>query len=535
MKLNNILYFLILSVLLVPMSCNKWLDVMPDNRAEVDTAEKVSKLLVSAYPSTSYILVSDYSSDNVDDFGKNNPNNSRLLEQIYTWNEVTESDNEDPSRVWQGCYSAIANANQALVSIEELGNTEELQASRGEALICRAYAHFILVNMFCKAYNPKTADTDLGIPYMDKPETELNPKYERGTVAKVYELIKKDIEEGLPLVNDAVYTVPKYHFNEKAAYTFASRFYLFYGDWDEAIRCANVALGSSSAELLRDYGYLASLPKKETVVPEQYNSTNLKCNFLVQTSTSELGVIFGAFYSYKRFTQGSYLMQTELLNCAPWGTVTPTAESLTYGRMYKLQPYIYTAANLDFTMLPHTPYQFHFLDPVAQTGYPKTTYVAFSAEEALLNRAEAYVMKDKYTEALADINMWTANTLNPAYVNTVTLSAESIKSWADSYDYYEPLKPTPKKRLNPILEEIPEGSQKEAFIHTLLYMRRIEFLQYGMRFFDVKRYGIEIYRRTLSTKFSVVSVDDKLTVNDERRALQIPKDVVTAGLTPNPR
>ncbi len=56
-----------------------------------------------------------------------------------------------------------------------------------------------------------------------------------------------------------------------------------------------------------------------------------------------------------------------------------------------------------------------------------------------------------------------------------------------------------------------------------------------MRFFDVKRYGIEIYRRTLSTKFSVVSVDDKLTVNDERRALQIPKDVVTAGLTPNPR
>ena len=66
-------------------------------------------------------------------------------------------------------------------------------------------------------------------------------------------------------------------------------------------------------------------------------------------------------------------------------------------------------------------------------------------------------------------------------------------------------------------------------------MRRIEFLQYGMRFFDVKRYGIEIYRRTLSTKFSVVSVDDKLTVNDERRALQIPKDVVTAGLTPNPR
>ena len=39
-------------------SCNEWLDVMPDNRAEVDTAEKVEKLLVSAYPENAYIMIS---------------------------------------------------------------------------------------------------------------------------------------------------------------------------------------------------------------------------------------------------------------------------------------------------------------------------------------------------------------------------------------------------------------------------------------------------------------------------------------------
>ena len=66
-------------------------------------------------------------------------------------------------------------------------------------------------------------------------------------------------------------------------------------------------------------------------------------------------------------------------------------------------------------------------------------------------------------------------------------------------------------------------------------MRRVEFLQCGMRLFDVKRYGIEIYRRTLGTALDVVSVDDVMTVNDPRRAMQLPSDVITAGMTPNPR
>ena len=62
--------------------------------------------------------------------------------------------------------------------------TDKLSAAKGEALICRAYAHFVLVNVFCQHYDPAHPD-DLGIPYMEKAETELDPKYERGTVAEV--------------------------------------------------------------------------------------------------------------------------------------------------------------------------------------------------------------------------------------------------------------------------------------------------------------------------------------------------------------
>ena len=77
---------------------------------------------------------------------------------------------------------------------------------------------------------------------MEKAETELDPKYERGTVAEVYAKIEKDIEEGLPLINDVIYSVPKYHFNKRAANAFAARFYLYYQKWDEAVKYATVAL-----------------------------------------------------------------------------------------------------------------------------------------------------------------------------------------------------------------------------------------------------------------------------------------------------
>jgi hypothetical protein len=44
-----------------------------------------------------------------------------------------------------------------------------------------------------------------------------------------------------------------------------------------------------------------------------------------------------------------------------------------------------------------------------------------------------------------------------------------------------------------------------------------------------------IYRRTLSASSTVVAVKDSLTANDPRRAIQLPQDVITAGLPANPR
>lgn len=526
MKKRNILgMILVVAGMLAATSCKDYLDEMPDNRAELDSESKIISLLVSAYPTSDYILCTELGTDNVDDFGDANPYTTRFYEQIYNWQVITEADNEDPSKLWEACYNAIAVANQALQAIEEMGvETPALKAAKGEALLCRAYSHFILVNVFAQHYTQAHAATDLGITYMEKPEIDLFPKYERNTVAEVYERIEADIKEGLPLVSDEIYSVPKYHFNAKAAYAFASRFYLYYQKWQECINCATKALGSSPAGLLRDYVALNAVPKDPfSKVCEQYVSANVKANFLLQTAYSKLGEIFSSYYSGSRYAHGAYLAATETINSrAPWGN---------YGAgVYKFSPWASTGTNFDKTLLPRFPRLIEYLDPVAQTGYFRTVYAAFTAEETLLNRAEAYIMLkgEGYDKALADLQLWVSNTVKLPY----TLTGEAIENWVESYQYYEPGAPTPKKKLNPEFA-IEEGKQ-EAYLHFLLYTRRYETLFTGLRWFDVKRYGIEIYRRTMrSGQFG--SAGEMLKVRDNRCALQLPADVISAGITPNPR
>ena len=234
----------VISIIVVASACDKFLDTMPDNRAEINSQSKIQALLTSAYPSTDYMLLTEFMSDNVDDYGSNNPYTDRFIDQVYAWKDITESDNEDSERLWENSYIAISSANQALLAIEELGGVEAtgMYPEMAEALLCRAYNHFILVNVFCMQYNSKTSTSDLGIPYITEPETTLDPKYDRGTVAQTYEMIEKDIKAALPYISDTYYTVPKYHFNAKAAYAFAARFYLYYEKFAKSIEYADKVL-----------------------------------------------------------------------------------------------------------------------------------------------------------------------------------------------------------------------------------------------------------------------------------------------------
>jgi len=506
---------------------------MPDNRTEIDTEEKIKALLVSAYPEIPYMFLTEWSSDNADDIdGSINPNGNRFSEQVFNWDEITETNNEDPKNLWEASYKAIASANHALQAIEEMGDPESLRPVKAEALMARAYNHFVLVNVFCQHYTKEHGDTDLGIPYMDHPENELNPTYERGTVAGVYDLIDKDLQNALPYVTDKYYKIPKYHFNPKAAYAFAARFYLYYEKFDEAIKCADKVLGDSPKTLMKDLVSIAALPNDPiTIKSLEFTNPKSKSNLMVFAQVSSVGMAFGGYYTYSRHNHAAIIATNESTQCrGPWGAYSQTGT-------WVLRPGVYTAANLDKIITPRLPYIEQILDPVVGSVYRRTVHAAFTIEETLLVRAEAYILKgDAYFDkALSDINLWLSNNM----VTPVTLDLVAINTWANNLNYYEPTLPTAKKHLKPEFEnvQIVEGSDQENLLQCLLMIRRIETIHVGLRWFDVKRYGMKIYRRVVKAGGNqVIAVGEKpLDVRDPRRALQLPLDVISAGVQGNPR
>lgn len=509
-------------------SCDDYLDTMPDNRADLNTEENIQTLLVSAYPTKAYCYVAELSSDNCDDQGLNNPYTDRWAEDTFAYKDEIESDNESLEDFWEASYSAIGSANEAIYAIEKLGGptaTKTLSQLRGEALLCRAYNHFMLANMFCKNWTQNAAD-DLGLPYMETLETTLLPKYERGTLADFYDKIERDLEEGLQLVSDSYYTVPKYHFNKSAAYAFASRFYLYTEQWQKAIDAANVCLGSQPEAVLRDWAAMAAMPQQREAICNEYINAMSNANLLLLAPSSALGLTFGPYYVNCRFNHNSYLANNEDMDADNiFGS----------GRQIRMGSKSYSASNLNKTIFWRCPYLFEYTDIVAQIGIRRTVFPAFTTDETLLNRAEAYIMLNQYANGAKDLTTWMKNFT----VSTTDLTPEYIQSFYNSaeYAYSDELgiESTIKKHLNPAFAIDAEGSVQECMLQCVLGFRRLETMHVGIRWFDIKRYGIEIPRRVMNPAGKPAYKTDVLTKDDKRRAFQIPLKVRDAGLTPNDR
>ncbi len=509
------------------VSCNDYLDTMPDNRASLDTEDKIVRLVTSAYPDNTYMLVTECMSDNVDDMGSRYINyTSRFLDQVYAWEDITESDNDNPYYLWQACYYAIANANQALEGIEELGGatTTTLREAKAEALLCRAYGHFILVNIFGLNYNTATSGTDLGVTYMTEPETTVFAEYERNTVAEVYEMIDQDIQEALPLVGDTHLDVPKYHFNKDAAYAFAARFYLFYEQWDKAIEYATACLGSNPSSMLRDwdemesYGITSDLTPRTNLYIDEESSANL----LLTTAISYAGYWNSNYVYMTKYSHDRYLSQNETLEATNiWGSSS----------LLRCSPLVFVGGTMNRVLVAKVPVLFEYTDTQNQIGYLRTVYAPFKSDLLLLERAEAYIMRGDYESACADLTLWMQNWTT----STVTLTPELIVSYYNGMDYWTWDNPTQKKHLNPSFDIDEEGSTQECMLQCVLNFKRLENLHEGLRWFDLKRYGITVYRRTMDSSDEPASVTDSLPANDLRRAIQLPQEVIQAGMEANPR
>lgn len=534
MKIKNIIYkgSLMLASVAILASCADQLDTLPDNRTTLDTPKKIAGLLVTAYPDRTPTLFNEWMSDNTDYMGAQNSQGNRGGDQYFFWQEQTEGGNDSPEMVWMLYYEGVYKANEALAAIEDQGGPKNdiLRNSKGEALLIRAYDHFILANEFCRPYNGKTSTKDAGLYYATgiADFSAAAEQSNRGTVADVYAKIAADIEAGIPLLNDT-YEVPKYHFNKQAAYAFATRFYLYYEKWEKAKEYADKLLGSNPAASLRDYRALQAMPlsKSDQAVKsaEAYCSASADCNLLVQTSVSNAGMALGPWLISKRYTLTNYLSETELFNSNNiWGT----SSNLIW------KPFTVNSGENNFALLMKLPREFEVRNTTTGSGYLRTLNVDFTMDEALLNRAEAEIMLGQNDAACADMTIWMKNFFN----TNVTLTPTSVQTYFKTvpYAYADAAKMVPsfKKHISPRFTIDAEGSVQESLLQCLLNFRRIETVHQGMRWMDIRRYNIEIPRRLIGANGKPSQNLDWLEKDDPRQVVQIPQSIREAGVAGNP-
>lgn len=534
MKIKNIIYkgSLMLASVAILASCSDQLDTLPDNRTTLDTPKKIAGLLVTAYPDRTPTLFNEWMSDNTDYMGAQNSQGNRGGDQYFFWQEQTEGGNDSPEMVWMLYYEGIYKANEALAAIEDQGGPKNdiLRNSKGEALLIRAYDHFILANEFCRPYNGKTSTKDAGLYYATgiADFSAAAEQSNRGTVADVYEKIAADIEAGIPLLNDT-YEVPKYHFNKQAAYAFATRFYLYYEKWEKAKEYADKLLGSNPAASLRDYRALQAMPlsKSDQAVKsaEAYCSASADCNLLVQTSVSSAGMALAPWLLSKRYTLTNYLAETELFQSNNiWGT----SSNLIW------KPFTVNSGESNFALLMKLPREFEIRNTTTGSGYLRILNVNFTMDEALLNRAEAEIMLGQNDAACADMTIWMKNFFN----TNVTLTPTSVQTYFKTvpYAYADAAKMVPsfKKHISPRFTIGAEGSVQESLLQCLLNFRRIETVHQGMRWMDIRRYNIEIPRRLIGANGRPSKNLDWLEKDDPRQVVQIPQSIREAGVAGNP-
>ncbi len=550
--MKSIRYILMsaLAALALSSCSDSFLDHPADNRTEIDTEDKVIKLLSSSYPSANYMWVCEISSDNfIDNQAPHLPTKTwdpqilshynyssydRADDQLFRFEPATLAtfgDYDQPGQIWEGFYESVAACNAALQAIDEIvaksGMTPKLKAARAEALLIRAYDHFCLVNVFCQPYkDAETSKNDLGIPYVTEVEDVVQKEYNRGNVADVYDRIQADLEAGIADLDEQIYQHPKWHFNANAAHAFAARFYLYKREYQKVIDHANFVLGTDNTTLLNmmmDYSGLADASYSSDFANVWQNPSQNNNLMLVTTGSLMQRRSLGYRYS----CAGPAARDVFLISSgthAFWRSyyICPlTAVSGMFG--YSSADYGYFSGKIAE--------QFEYSDKIAGIGYPHIIHRAFTANELLLERAEAKIMLKQYDAGCEDLCAYWNNsfekfpeadhTFYESYVNVAT--KQIIENWYSDASHGNCFPNWDFTQRVSSSFVVP--AEATPYMNCLNELRRWETSFEGLRFFDLKRWGIE-YKHV----YNVHADETTLTVDDPRRAIEVPWEVISAGM-----
>ncbi|WP_316837880.1 RagB/SusD family nutrient uptake outer membrane protein [Pedobacter nutrimenti] len=285
------LKILLLSTILIQISCKKFIDVGPPKNSLVQQTvfqnddqaiSAVTGIYAQMAFSNSYAsggnlsvtCLSGLSSDEL--FGYS-------AGTLPFYENQLNADLLGPQLLYSGPYGSIYSANAILEGLaNQNGVTPQIKMQiQGEALFTRAFAYFYLVNLYGPV--PLQLTTDYKI-------TEVSS---RASVSQIYDQILLDLKAAENLLTDSYPTTERVRPNKSAAQAMLARTYLYLNDWKNAEKYASIVIAKKDTYALVDLNSVFSANSKEAIwqlMPTANSNTQDGFLFILNTTPTAVSL-----------------------------------------------------------------------------------------------------------------------------------------------------------------------------------------------------------------------------------------------------
>ena len=187
--------------------------------------------------------------------------NSNTYGTLWLWD--IRSTNSEVEAVYAALYKVIGRCNFYLDQVEELRATltdddeiKYLDFYTGEVYCARALAYSELLKCFCKAYDPATAENELGVVLAD---TYFGEKpQQRASLYDSYQFVLDDLKKAEEMLDEENDYFDAAYFTQAAAHAIHARVALYMQDWDTAVKESTILIESDNFALATARSYVTS-------------------------------------------------------------------------------------------------------------------------------------------------------------------------------------------------------------------------------------------------------------------------------------
>lgn len=386
MKHHKTLCKTLFALLLVGMlgSCGSFLEEVSNDQIVPKSVEDYSQLLfgeayVRDLSSKSIHTFLDVMTDDVKSDFRSRGSGANATPQAYgyfAWQkepEISMTGAVATDQAWFTYYRMILFANITLNELDKLiGKEEDRIYLKGECHAIRAYAYFMLINLYAQPYEQATAASTPGVPINNLVSTE-DVKIPRAKLSENYALIIDNLNQAIEAFNATPKKAGIFRWNLRATELLASRVHLYMKEYDKAIEHATKLL-ELSPQL-----YNLERKKKEDASSAFLNSQN-----------PEILFSYGSYFIpyFAAGARAGFPVSDNLMGAYSTGDCRYNLKDGAFIRRIG-----FFISNRKIVPCKNE-------DP----GISQVFGFALRTAEAYLNRAEAYAEKGEIAQAMADLN-----------------------------------------------------------------------------------------------------------------------------------